>query len=123
MPPVCASSLPTLGPTNSMRFTVAFLSTESLITPITLLPSSWPAVPVAGGMRTITSRLLPKFWIIGSWNPAFSSVSRIRSRLAGFSRLISITVPPVKSRPQLKPRTDMVAIDATNSTNEMPKAT
>ncbi|MNN78711.1 hypothetical protein D3C81_1952880 [compost metagenome] len=61
MPPFCASSVPTLGPTNSILFTVAFLSTESLITLMTLLPSSWPAVPIAGGIRTITSRLLPKF--------------------------------------------------------------
>ncbi|MEX0633472.1 hypothetical protein M8494_21200 [Serratia ureilytica] len=77
-------------------------------------------MPVAGGMRTITSRLLPKFWMIGSWNPAFSSVSRIRSRLAGFSgvdfnhRTAGEIQTPVK--PAHRHR---VAIDATNGTSEI----
>ena len=121
--PVCARSAPTLGPTNSIRFTAAFWLVASLITLSTLLPSTCPpSAPSVGGIRTMMSWLLPKFCSSGSTKPAFSSASRITSISAGFSSVISITVPPVKSRPQLNPRTPITTMAAISRKPEMPKA-
>ena len=121
--PVCARSAPTLGPTNSIRLTAAFWLVVSLITLTTLLPSSWlPLASCTGGIRTMMSRLLPKFCSSGSSKPAFCSDSRIWSISTGFSREISITVPPVKSRPQLKPFTPIMTMDRISRKPEMPKA-
>ena len=65
----------------------------------------------SGGKRTRTSRELPKSWTCAFATPALESAERSASTSGIFSKWVSTTMPPVKSTPRLKPRTN-------SSTNE-----
>src|SRR5690606_3163859 len=115
--PLSASSLPTCGPTKSLRTTVPGLSAVDTAWVICLAAWALAATLFSASstpsscMRT--SRSLPDPNEITWASPKPASAKRARASLisTGLSKRSSVTVPPVKSSAKLKPLVVMAPIE------------
>src|SRR5882757_9349595 len=109
MTPSSDSSLPTSGPTNSMRRSCTWFfcasracSTLVLIWAAAFLASA--SAPPWGSRRISTSLVPPKYCTTASGKPPLSSESRTSSSGTDCGYTTSTSTPPLKSMPKLRPR-------------------